>query len=81
MSHFTVAVISNSPEDIENLLAPYQENNMGDCPEEFLAFNDLEDEYKKEYENEGRDEWHADISHVLRIDKEQEDFQYLQENC
>lgn len=50
MSHFTVLVIGNDPED---QLAPYQENNMGDCPEEFLEFHDIEDKYLKEYENDG----------------------------
>jgi hypothetical protein len=54
MSHFTVAVITNgqpSYADIEKALAPYQENNMGDCPKEFLAFRSLSAEYKDEYEN------------------------------
>lgn len=32
MSHFTVAVITDSPDNLEKLLAPFQENNMGDCP-------------------------------------------------
>ena len=41
MSHFTVLVIGKNP---EQQLAPYQENNMRDCPSEFLAFNDIEDE-------------------------------------
>lgn len=37
MSHFTVMVIGENPEE---QLAPYQENNMGDCPSEFLEFSD-----------------------------------------
>lgn len=52
MSHFTVLVIGD---DHEAALAPFQENNMGDCPREFMAFNDQEDEYRSEYENESRD--------------------------
>lgn len=55
MSHFTVAVICDKPEDIEKLLAPYQENNMDDCPKEFLAFNNVEEEYRKQYEEEKKD--------------------------
>jgi hypothetical protein len=64
MSHFTVLVkvspeqlvISGNVEDsIEQMLAPYQENNMGDCPKEFMEFNDLEPEYLEEYENESQD--------------------------
>ncbi|MDM5277151.1 hypothetical protein QUF95_07145 [Paenibacillus silvae] len=51
MSHFTVVVITESLEKVEELLAPYQENNMGDCPKQFLAFNDVEEEYRKDYEN------------------------------
>ncbi|MCK9521348.1 MAG: hypothetical protein WC279_14770 [Sulfurimonas sp.] len=41
MSHFTVMVFGDNWEE---QLAPFQENNMGDCPEEFMEFNDTEDE-------------------------------------
>lgn len=47
MSHFTVMVLGPNPEE---QLAPYQENNMGDCPHEYLEFHDKEDEHLKEYE-------------------------------
>ncbi len=40
MSHFTVLVIG---ENWEEQLKPYQENNMDDCPKEFLTFNEDED--------------------------------------
>lgn len=40
MSHFTVLVIGD---DIEKQLAPYQENNMGDCPKEYMQFTEDED--------------------------------------
>lgn len=53
MSHFVVAVITKgqpSYEDIENALAPYQENNMGDCPRQYLEFHSLSKEYKEKYE-------------------------------
>lgn len=53
MSHFAVAVISDGTKTIEELLAPYQENNMEDCPKEFLEFNDIEEEYRAKYETEG----------------------------
>lgn len=53
MSHFAVAVISDGTKTIEELLAPYQENNMEDCPKEFLEFNDIEEEYRANYETEG----------------------------
>jgi len=49
MSHFTVLVIGPDP---EAQLAPYQENNMGDCPKEYLAFNDTEEEMLKQYQTE-----------------------------
>ena len=52
MSHFTVLVIGNDP---EKQLAPFQENNMGNCPREYLAFNDHEDEYREEYEKQTRE--------------------------
>jgi len=51
MSHFTVAVFSDGNNTVEELLAPYQENNMGDCPEEYMEFNDVTEEYLDRYEN------------------------------
>lgn len=35
MSHFTVLVIG---ENVDEELAPFQENNMGDCPPEYMKF-------------------------------------------
>lgn len=52
MSHFTVLVIGDSPEE---QLAPFQENNMGDCPKKYTKFNDQEDEMVKEFETKKRD--------------------------
>lgn len=49
MSHFSVLVIG---EDVEGQLAPFQENNMGDCPEQYLEFVDKEDEIRHQFENE-----------------------------
>lgn len=60
MSHFTVMLfippqkVGNNPKVtlvkvVEDMLAPYQENNMGDCPEEYMEFNDQEDEILEEY--------------------------------
>jgi hypothetical protein len=65
MSHFTVAVICNNVSEVEKLMAPYQENNMGDCPDEFMEFNDVEEESRKEWETETKSEWYADVSHRL----------------
>ena len=31
MSHFAVAVFSDGNKTLEELMAPYQENNMNDC--------------------------------------------------
>lgn len=44
MSHFTVLVIG---ENVEKQLEPFQENNMEDCPKEYLKFNATKDEYEK----------------------------------
>lgn len=46
MSHFTVLVVGENP---EQQLAPFQENNMGDCPKPFLKFHDVEEEYTAQY--------------------------------
>jgi len=48
MSHFTVLVIGSKPDD---QMAPFQENNMGDCPRQYLKFYDNEDEYLDEWNN------------------------------
>lgn len=53
MSHFTVMVIG---ENAEEQLAPYQENNMGDCPEEHLVFNDETESLKKSWDDLTEDE-------------------------
>lgn len=42
MSHFTVLVIGENP---EQQLAPYQQNNMGDCPKEYLQWVSVENDY------------------------------------
>ena len=42
MSHFTVLVIGENP---EKQLAPFQENNGGDCPKEYLEWNSVQDDY------------------------------------
>lgn len=62
MSHFTVTVRitgervarhgGSRDEALKEMLAPYQENNMGDCPRQFLEFVDSEDEYLAEYDTE-----------------------------
>jgi hypothetical protein len=46
MSHFTVLVIGDNP---EAQLEPYQENNMGDCPKEYMTFNDIEANERADY--------------------------------
>lgn len=50
MSHFTVMVFGSDP---ESQLRPFQENNMNTCPQEFLEFEDKEDELRDEYQNKG----------------------------
>lgn len=52
MSHFTVAVITKGKptgEMIDKLMAPYQENNMGDCPKEYLKFNSTREDCIRKY--------------------------------
>jgi hypothetical protein len=52
MSHFTVLIISNPGEDPEKFLEPFQENNNGDCPSEYMEFVDRTDGLKEKYEAE-----------------------------
>lgn len=56
MSHFKVAVFEKKKgPSVDDLLAPYQENNESSCPKEYLEFIDVEDEYLEGYneDNEG----------------------------
>ena len=56
MSHFTVGVlVDRKGKKLEELLAPYQENNMGDCPKEFLKFSECEQDEIDEYEKHKED--------------------------
>jgi hypothetical protein len=59
MSHFTVLVIGNNP---ESQLMPYQENNMGDCPQEYMEFNDKTDELEKGWQEDECDEFYCNSS-------------------
>lgn len=43
MSHFAIMIIGENP---EKQLAPYQENNNGDCPKEYLKWNSVADDYE-----------------------------------
>lgn len=52
MSHFAVAVILKDINDLEKALAPYQENNMGNCPKEYMEFTSVTEECKNDYANE-----------------------------
>ena len=55
MSHFCTAVVLDTKDENEVLylldkaLAPYQENNMEDCPEEYLEFESRMDDIEEEY--------------------------------
>ena len=51
MSHFTVGVIVNKllEKEVAKVLAPYQENNMDNCPKKYLKFNPIVEEYMEKY--------------------------------
>lgn len=55
MSHFRTAVVLDTKDENEVLylldkaLEPYQEINMGDCPEEYLEFESCMDDIEEEY--------------------------------
>lgn len=52
MSHFNVFVTGD---DVEEQLAPFQENNMGTCPPEYLTFHDMHDDCVQQWEEGDRD--------------------------
>jgi hypothetical protein len=51
LSHFTCAVITDGTKTVEELMAPYQENNMETVPQEYLEFVDETGELMDEYES------------------------------
>ncbi|AUM93695.1 TPA: hypothetical protein LA742_001255 [Clostridium botulinum] len=56
MSHFTVGVLTKEEEkSLEDLLVPYQENNMENCPKEYLEFNECDKSELEEYEQHKSD--------------------------
>lgn len=55
MSHFTVLVVGDN---VEEQLAPFQENNMGDCPTEYMEFSDETEEVENDFKE--RDEKYKD---------------------
>ena len=65
MSHFTVGVICKELNDYEKLLAPYQENNMEDCPKEYLKFTSTSKEEKERYENDTTERFVTDDGKYL----------------
>ena len=78
--HFTVGVlVDKKGKKLEELLAPYQENNMGNCPKEFLEFREATEEineyedHKEDYET--LDEFMEDY-YGIRKDKETEKYGY-----
>ena len=61
MSHFTVMVFG---ENAEKQLAPFQENNNGDCPDQHLVFNDETEVVEQawaEEDQETKDEYKNDF--------------------
>ena len=82
MSHYTCLIIGDNP---EKQLAPFQENNMGDCPKKYLEFKDLEEEYAKDYEEGTSSEGDHDfrqkvpIEDVFRLQKEKGKYEFVHE--
>ena len=90
--HYLLAVITKDKptyETIKKLMAPYQENNMGDCPKEYLKFNstreDCMDQYNRWTRTMYRDEhgelYHNDESRFEKTIKIEERNQYDNWHC
>lgn len=50
INHFSVAVFSDGRKTVEELLAPYQENNMDNCPPQYLEFVSATESEREKYE-------------------------------
>jgi hypothetical protein len=68
MSHFKVAVITYEKKTVEELLAPYQENNMQDVPRKFLKFYDYAESLREEYEHGTLDFVYHDGKLITKFD-------------
>lgn len=71
MSHFAVTIIGK---DYKSILAPFQENNMGDCPRLFMEFNDMEEECRESYneDNQGYGSFNEYIQNYYGYKKDPE---------
>lgn len=69
MSHFAVAVILKDIKDLKKALAPYQENNMGNCPKEYLEFYSSREELLQEYERYTRTMYRGEYGNLYRSDE------------
>lgn len=54
MSHFSVAVILENLEDLEEVMLPYVSECTGCCPEEFLEFYDETEDLRMDYQDNTR---------------------------
>ena len=52
MSHFTVAVITDDIRKVEELLEPYQENNMENVDRKYLEFYSITKQEKEKWKKE-----------------------------
>lgn len=83
MSHFTVLVIGDN---IDKQLTPFQENNMGDCPREYMEFNDVMEKYKDEYETETEKkievngEYHCPYDSMFKVEITEEEYKQARED-
>ena len=59
MSHFSLWVIGD---DYESQLNPFQENNMGDCPAEYLVFDDRTADIRDSFATGSRKSFRCDTS-------------------
>lgn len=70
--HYLAAVITKGKptyEMIERLMAPYQENNMGDCPKEYLEFNSTREDCMRRYNECTRTMYRGENSELYRSDE------------
>ena len=70
--HYLAAVITKGKptyETIKKLMAPYQENNMGDCPKEYLKFNSTREDCERQYNEWGKIMYRDEHGNLYRPDE------------
>ena len=70
MSHFMTLVLTASPAEVNDALAPFEQNNYGTCDPRFLVFQDEEAAHREAWETRKLFLWHTPDGRYLKGSEE-----------